>query len=401
MTEVSPPVAPAGTVVEALATAVAAADLESVTRPLLDALNRVTGLESTYLTSVDPDADLQRIVYALNTSPDFTIPEGLEVDWCDTLCQRALSSGQVYTDDVPDVWGDSDAAAALGIQTYASAPVVLPDGRMYGTLCGASSERRSADTRTLELFQVFSRVIADAIGRQQQLEVAQEQAAWALEQLRSRSRFLATAEHELKTPVAIIQGWSQMLLERRTEDQEGVDQAVRSIHTQARNLSTRLHEMLEHARAEVIVSELSPTSVDLAAFVEDIARGLDGLSLDHQVETVVRQPATATADPRALEIVVEHLVENAVKHTPPGRITCTVDRRDDRTLLIVEDEGPGFPEDVDVFEAFSRGRTDTAGSGLGLNIVRTLVRSMSGEVSIADRPSGGAAVTVALPMARG
>src|SRR4051794_10571094 len=96
--------------------------LEDLTRPMLEMLEAVSGLESTYLTMIDLDKGLQHVLYARN-SRQMQIPEGLSVPWDDTLCKRALDEGRSYTGNVAECWGDSDAARDLGIQTYVSMPV--------------------------------------------------------------------------------------------------------------------------------------------------------------------------------------------------------------------------------------------------------------------------------------
>lgn len=133
--------------------------LESLVRPLLEMLEAVTGLESTYMTSVDDPARVQHVVYARNTRR-LDIPEGLAVPWEDTLCKRALDQGRTYVDDVSNVWGDSDAARALGIETYASAPIHGRNGRLYGTLCAASERRTQSSVDAPRILQMFSQLIA-------------------------------------------------------------------------------------------------------------------------------------------------------------------------------------------------------------------------------------------------
>jgi diguanylate cyclase len=142
-----------------------AQDLETLTRPLLQLLETVTGLQSTYLTAVDEQAGFQRIVYSRNTGR-MQIPEGLEVPWGDTLCKRALEEGRAYTDDVAGCWGDSDAARALGIRTYMSQPVRMADGQLFGTLCGASAETVSVPQSTLNVFTMFAQLIAQQVERE-------------------------------------------------------------------------------------------------------------------------------------------------------------------------------------------------------------------------------------------
>lgn len=142
-----------------------AEDLEALTRPLLDLLQRITRLESTYLTTIDEVAGVQRILFSQN-SGDLLLPEGLEVPWSDTLCRRALEEGRFITQDVPGVWGDSEAAAALKLQTYLSIPVSSADGNLYGTLCGASSEAVAIDSDVMDVLRLFSQLITQQLSRE-------------------------------------------------------------------------------------------------------------------------------------------------------------------------------------------------------------------------------------------
>lgn len=143
-----------------------ARSLEELTRPLLKLLETATGLESTYLTVIDLEHSVQHILYAYNTRK-MQIPEGLSVPWNDTLCKRALDENRPFSGDVGSCWGDSDAAAALGIQTYASTPVRMSDGTLYGTLCAASSSRHPLRTESQQLLALFAQLIAYQVEREQ------------------------------------------------------------------------------------------------------------------------------------------------------------------------------------------------------------------------------------------
>ena len=158
-----------GRISETVATA---QTVEQLTRPLLTMLELVTGLESTYLTRIDEAAGVQSILYARN-SKVMQIPEGLTVPWGDTLCKRALDAGQPFTDDVAGCWGDSDAARALGICTYASAPVRMEDGSLFGTLCAASSEKRPITSEGRQVLVLFGALIQQHIQRENLLEKLQ------------------------------------------------------------------------------------------------------------------------------------------------------------------------------------------------------------------------------------
>ena len=143
--------------------------LEQLTRPLLELLEEVTGLESTFLTTVDPVRDMQRVVFARNTGA-MNIPEGLAVPWSDTLCRRALEEGRSYTDDVPGVWGDSDAARQLGIHTYVSTPVRVGDGQLYGTLCGTSPRKVPLAEGADKVLALCAQLIAHQVEHEDLLE---------------------------------------------------------------------------------------------------------------------------------------------------------------------------------------------------------------------------------------
>ena len=146
--------------------------LQDLTRPLLELLEAVTGLESTYLTTVDLAEGLQHVLYARN-SHELQIPEGLSVPWGDTLCKRALDEGRPYTDNVASIWGDSGAARELGIQTYVSTPVRTDDGALYGTLCAASSQRRPLSEQARQALHLFAGLIEQQVARERLVEALQ------------------------------------------------------------------------------------------------------------------------------------------------------------------------------------------------------------------------------------
>lgn len=147
----------------------AAGSVESLTRPLLQMLQSVTGMESTYLTSIDETKGVQHVLYARNTST-MQIPEGLTVPWNDTLCKRALEEGRTFTDDVPACWGDSEAAQALGIRTYVSTPVRMGNGELFGTLCAASTLSRPCTPESDRMLRLFARLIGQQVEREQLIQ---------------------------------------------------------------------------------------------------------------------------------------------------------------------------------------------------------------------------------------
>ena len=150
-------------------------DIETFVRPILKLINRCSGLESVYLTIIDKGAGVQRVWFSENVG-ELRIEEGLSVDWDDTLCKRALDEGRYVTMDVPHCWGDSVAASALKLQTYASVPVHEMDNSLFGTLCGASQSWIKVADDTVELLHLCAELIAVQLNRRTRMSDAEKRA---------------------------------------------------------------------------------------------------------------------------------------------------------------------------------------------------------------------------------
>lgn len=153
--------------------------VDQLIRPLLEMLGQITGMESTYLTSIELVKGVQHVRYARNTGK-MEIGEGLSVPWEDTLCKRSLDMGLMATNQVSTLWGDSAAARELGIRSYLSAPVRNAEGGLMGTLCAASASQISVTPETETLLQLFANIVANFIEREtlvQSLQAANSQLA--------------------------------------------------------------------------------------------------------------------------------------------------------------------------------------------------------------------------------
>ncbi|MGK5680207.1 diguanylate cyclase [Actinoplanes sp. URMC 104] len=149
-----------------LAAAVAAGhDLQALTRPLLQLLQDITGLESTFLTLVDTSADELVIAYAHNTD-DLVIPEGATSSWHESLCRRALDEGRATITDVPTAWPSAAIAQELGITSFVSVPVRDAHDGMLGTLCGASSRNTAVDEQNLAIMTTFAQLLSAQLARE-------------------------------------------------------------------------------------------------------------------------------------------------------------------------------------------------------------------------------------------
>lgn len=143
---------------DAVAEILAAAERESdIARPLLDVMSRLTGLESTFLSRIH-DEERYDVVVSHNTG-SLEVSEGYSMPWTETICHDALVSNRVAFDDVQIALPDNRTGSEFGFHTYITCPVVVEDGRVVGTLCGASRERTSLSEKQIETVRRFARLV--------------------------------------------------------------------------------------------------------------------------------------------------------------------------------------------------------------------------------------------------
>jgi signal transduction histidine kinase len=219
--------------------------------------------------------------------------------------------------------------------------------------------------------------------------------------------FVATASHELRTPVAAVIGYANMLVDNwhDLDSDTGLLYAQR-VDTNARRLADLVEHLLDFSRLEQGGAYRGEqVRIDLGDEVAELSEGLRDLIQDHDLQLVVEPGQYVSGSRLAVERVLTNLVGNAAKYSPAGStISIRVEGGDEDTVrLIVDDEGPGVPEQEreQVFSRFFRGGGDevvrTRGAGLGLSIVTEFASSMGGEVTAAVAPSGGARFEVTYP----
>ena len=205
--------------------------------------------------------------------------------------------------------------------------------------------------------------------------------------LTEKDRMLGAIGHDLRTPLAALRV--------RIESVEDDDDRIRMAET-IDEMNRTLDDILSLARLGR-PSE-SETDVDVAALVDAVVEDFRELDQPVTFEEAPRTPMRLR--PTLMRRAVRNLIENAVKYG--GGATVRIDAAPGRVAILVCDEGPGIPPDrlADVFDPFTRLETsrnrETGGSGLGLALARAIVRDAGGEITLANRPSGGLEATITL-----
>jgi len=232
-------------------------------------------------------------------------------------------------------------------------------------------------------------------GMLRELDAAREETETMLTRQR---QFVADASHELRTPLTSVLANLELLAETLSGDQ---GEAARSALRSSQRMRRLVADLLLLARTDVgRVVRREPC--DLAQVVVEAAAELGPVSSEHDISLEVK-PALVDASRDELHRLTINLLENALRHTPPGtaiRVSTGI-AADGKAQLVVEDDGPGVPPQLasSIFQRFVRGAGDRGGSfGLGLAIVQTVAESHGGTVELEPRPGHtGARFVVRLP----
>ncbi|ETK32989.1 sensor histidine kinase [Microbispora sp. ATCC PTA-5024] len=218
-------------------------------------------------------------------------------------------------------------------------------------------------------------------------------------------RFVADASHELRTPLAIVRTGAEVLLAKRESTIAQWEAMGRRTLTATGRAERLLDGLLALARSDsgVIAHEPHDLAVAAAGALGEADEEAETAGLS---ATSDLRPAPVTGDPVLLDRLVRNLVDNAIRHNRPGGwVEVVTGHRDGTAVVTVRNSGDVVPAaEVDrLFEPFQRlasDRTASRGSaGLGLAIVRSIVRAHDGTVTAAPNAGGGLAVTVTLPAA--
>jgi len=226
-----------------------------------------------------------------------------------------------------------------------------------------------------------------------------------------RRELVANVSHELATPLTAISGFSEALLDGVVHQPQQREETVRLIARECARLRRLVDQLRQVARHEAGMQPLDRAPMQLAALAEETLAVLKPELARKQVRGRSVLPPNLPlvyADADRLTEVLLNLLDNALRHAPPGgqiEISGGVDGPFVR--VSIADNGPGIgPDDrVHVFDRFYRAdksrSSSTGGSGLGLAIVRALVESHGGAIRVDERPGGGARFTFTLPVAMG
>jgi signal transduction histidine kinase len=294
------------------------------------------------------------------------------------------------------------------VASMLSVPLTWHD-QTVGVLNVQTEKRREFGPPDVEQLGAIADLLAGIVekGRQQREAEARAQELKAIDE--ARSELIALVTHELRTPLAVVRAYTDLLADDPPLDGRASRDPLRRStragwHRATLEQVERLDRLVDSILASVRVvpdqpATLAPT--DIGGLVADVVGSLSPILQRHRLDVRPGLGLHALADPPRLRQIVEHLVENAVKYAPPDT-SITLDWRmvEGFVQLGINDQGPGIPTEwrERIFEPYARRETHTArGSGIGLYAAKRLAESMGARLWCEPVQPNGARFVVALP----
>jgi PAS domain S-box-containing protein len=223
---------------------------------------------------------------------------------------------------------------------------------------------------------------------------------------RSKDQFVRVAAHELKTPVAIMKGYAQLLLRAREKLARGaLDESIVAIERGANRIDHIVNDLLDLSQLQVGSLELRHEKIDLVELIRVVMRRIALTSKNENLRLVEAQPVVIRGDRSRLEQVIGNLLDNAVRYSPQGGdVEVSVVLQNGGVVVSVRDHGVGIPaaKQERVFQCFYRPHTDTpydyGGMGIGLYISREIVERHGGSMWFESKEGSGSMFSFRLPV---
>lgn len=323
----------------------------------------------------------------------------------DSMCAAVLEdSGTVVAEDAStdDRFSTNPFVTGVigSVRFYASAPLTTPSGTTIGRLCVFDDVPRKLTAEQAGVLQVLASRMVDVLElrlRSRELEQTRDELHRSNELL---TLFAGQVSHDLRSPLTAVLVNAELLAgEPAVQADPELGRVVAATLDAGRRMAGLIDSILEYARpgAELVIS-----TVDLGDVLTDVLADLAPEIARRGAEVSATDLPQVRGDERLLHTVLQNLVANAVKFTPPGTtpvVRVSSERVGTTWRVTVADNGRGIPEDrrESVFALYSRGEEGPAGSGIGLTTARRVVEAHRGAMGITESDAGGAAVWFTLP----
>jgi len=220
-----------------------------------------------------------------------------------------------------------------------------------------------------------------------------------------QNRFVSDASHELRTPVAIIQGYTEIIDRWGKNDPNVLDESILAIGNETESMTALIERLLFLARGDSERIKLQKENFDLGAVIEEVSIESRLIAKSHKIDCKIDGTIKLDADKKLIKQMLRALIDNAIKYSPDGgSIEIDALVRQNQVSIFVKDTGIGIPGNdlphiFDRFYRVDKARSkEKGGNGLGLSIVKYIVESHKGTINIESKIDKGTTVHIQLPM---
>ena len=223
----------------------------------------------------------------------------------------------------------------------------------------------------------------------------------------SQKQFVSDASHELRTPISVIRGYTDMLKRWGKDDPEVLEEGIAAISQETEGMKDLVESLLFLARHDKKTLMMEISSFDPSDLIREILKEETMVHTGHYFSiSKLDENIRISADRNMMKQVIRILCDNAVKYSEPGTtITLSCIRNEDNVCYMsVKDEGQGISQEdlPKIFDRFYRSdkarKSETGGHGLGLSIARIIVVAHSGKIKVRSKPGHGTVFSVILPV---
>ena len=223
----------------------------------------------------------------------------------------------------------------------------------------------------------------------------------------SQKQFVSNASHELRTPIAVIQGYIGMLSRWGSSDPEILQESITAIQEESKAMQDLVEKLLFLSRHDKKTLRLQKELFSMGEIVEEMIKETRMVVKDREIRTQIVQKVNVYGDPQTLKQAIRIFIDNAVKYTAPGdTITIACENRRGNCVITVADTGIGMKrEDVNhIFDRFFRSEDvrnrRIEGHGLGLSIARLILLAHAGSIHVRTQYTRGTSFTITIPKQR-
>jgi len=355
---------------------------------MLDVICRITGMGFAAVARVTSD---RWIACSVKDDIAFGLQPGGELDVQTTICHEIRQSGKAvvidHVADEPD-WRVHHTPLKYGFQSYISMPIVRADGAFFGTLCAVDPRPAKLNTpEVIGMFKLFAELIAHHLDAEERITAIETSLAQERETAQLREQFIAVLGHDLRSPLAAIDGGTR-LLGRIAKDEKSVT-ILSLMQNSVKRMSGLIVNVMDFARGRMgggLPINREPSEA-LGATLLHVVEELRTAWPSRTIEAAIAVDRAVTCDAGRISQLLSNLVSNALTHgsdTEPVRVTVAT--AGDAFELSVSNSGDPIPTAAleRLFSPFTRGevRPSQEGLGLGLYIASEIARAHGGALTV-------------------